>query len=271
MRELIDCHVHTAACGHATGTAAQMIGAGVFGGLTGIVLTEHLPLPDDLNHGFSFAPSAEAFAAYADEVRATAARVKGLSVVVGAEADWLPECPDSMAAQMSVARSAGVEVLLGSVHTIDGWPFDSPDHLDGWEQHGVDETWTTYFSLWCDAVASGAFDVMAHPDLPKKFGHRPSFDPRELYDAAASAAAEAGVAIEISTAGLRKPVGELYPGPELLSMFASRGVPATVGSDAHSPADVGSRIGEAFEAAAAAGYERVALPLGGGEMRWIEL
>jgi histidinol-phosphatase (PHP family) len=112
---------------------------------------------------------------------------------------------------------------------------------------------------------------MAHPDLPKKFGHRPTFDPRELYAEAAHAAADAGVLIEVSTAGLRKPVAELYPGPELLQAFSDRGVGATVGSDAHAAGEVGYLIEEAYEALAIAGYREVAFPISREETRFIEL
>lgn len=271
MRELIDCHIHTAACGHASGTVAQAVGAAVFGGLAGIVMTEHLPLPDDLNHGGTFAPAREAFLAYAQEVAVSAERVRGLDVILGAEADWMPERPEAMDVQMATAREAGVSVLLGSVHTLEGWAFDSPDHLTGWDERGADAVWSAYFTAWCAAVRSGRYDVMAHPDLPKKFGHLPSFPLDDLYDTAARAASESGVLIEVSTAGLRKPVGELYPAAPMLERFCAAGVPATVGSDAHAPAEVGYRIGHAYEALATAGYERVAFPRGGGDVTWIEI
>lgn len=271
MRELIDCHIHTDACGHASGTAAQMIGAAVFAGLSGVVLTEHLPLPQELNSGGGLAPDPAGFARYAEDVRATATRVKGLEVVLGAEADWLPERPEAMAAQRATAEAADVQVLLGSVHFLGDWPFDSPDHLEGWDSRGVDAVWEQYFAVWCDAARSGQFDVMAHPDLAKKFGHRPSYDAGALYAEAADAAKDGGVLVEVSTGGLRKPVGELYPAHELLAAFHARGVQATVGSDAHSPSEVGYEIAAAYEALRAAGYSRVAMPVGRGEVRWIQL
>jgi histidinol-phosphatase (PHP family) len=62
-----------------------------------------------------------------------------------------------------------------------------------------------------------------------------------------------GVALEISTAGLRKPVGELYPAA---SMLASR-PPITLASDAHVPADVGRDLDRAVAHARLAGYETV--------------
>lgn len=271
MRELIDCHVHTACCGHASGSVDQVVGAAIFAGLNGIVLTEHLPLPVDLDPAREVSPCEEDFTAYAHDVIAIADRVRGLDVVLGAEADWLPGREDESHAVRRLATQLGVRVLLGSVHILDAWTFDDPNTVDQWDSRDVDAVWSRYFEVWCDAARRGGFDVMAHPDLVKKFGHRPSMDLRELYEEAARAAAEGGTMIEVSTAGLRRPVGELYPGPELLKAFRQAGVAATVGSDAHSPSEVGMDIGRAFDALLTAGYERAAFPLGAGEVRWIEL
>jgi len=271
VRDLIDCHIHTEKCGHGSGTVAQRVGAAVFAGLSGIVLTEHLPLPDELDPDHHLAMPASDFPSYVEEVREQAARVRGLEVVLGAEADWLPAYADFAATTRAQAAEMGVEVLLGSVHFIDKWAFDDPHHLEMWDTCCVDDVWTSYFGQWCDAAASGLFDVMAHPDLVKKFGHRPAFDPRELYAEAARAAAEGGVLIEVSTAGLRKPVGELYPGAELLAAFRAAGVGATVGSDAHDPSEVGYRLDLAYAALADAGYDRVSFPRGSKLTREVEL
>lgn len=271
MRELIDCHVHTAACGHASGSVREVVDAAVASGLSGIVLTEHLPLPDALNPGDTFAPSAERFLEYARDVRAVAGDHPELDVVLGAEADWLPHRPEAMAAQAGIAAEAGVDVVLGSVHFLGDWPFDSPDHLAEWDVRGVDRTWRDYFEAWGDAATSGRFHVMSHPDLVKKFGHRPSFDALPLYVQAADAAARGSVLIEVSSAGLRKPAREIYPGPDLLSCFFRAGVDATIGSDAHCPAEVGRDLECSIGALIAAGYSRAALPLKGSDVRWITL
>jgi len=279
VRELIDCHIHTHCCGHATGSVEEMVAAAGAVGLTGVVFSEHLPLPDDLDPLGDLAPSAEAFADYAARVRSAAnvaapdaIRANGKPMIMlGAEADWLPWRLQDTERQLAIARGAGVQVLLGSVHFLDGWAFDNPASLDEWERRDVDEVWRAYFERWCDAARSGLFDVMAHPDLPKKFGHRPTFDAKPLYREAACAAAEGGVFVEVSTAGLRKPVGELYPGPELLAAFAEAGVGVTVGSDAHAPSEVGFKIAETYTVITKAGYERAAFPLGSGKARWVAL
>lgn len=271
MHELIDCHIHSSLCGHAEASVQQMVSAAVFAGLSGVVFTEHLPLPDILDPHRHLSMAEDALESYVAQVAEMAGRVRGLDLVVGAEADWIPEHEEYAAAQRARARGLGVQVLLGSVHFLGDWAFDDPHHLEEWERHDVDAAYERYFALWCDAARSGAFDVMAHPDLIKKFGHRYSGDPAALYRGAAQAAADGGVLVEVSTAGLRKPVHELYPAAQLLAQFKEAGVDATVGSDAHSTAEVGDRLADAYAALTAAGYERVAFPQGEGRVRWIEL
>ncbi len=271
MRELIDCHVHTELSGHGSGSVGQMISAAIFKGLGGIVLTEHLPLPDGMDPHNHISMPAEKLGAYADDVRLWAERAKGLQVVLGAEADWIPGREDETAAIREVAAHAGVQVLLGSVHFLGEWAFDDPHHLEEWDDRDVDEVYVSYFAHWCHAARSGLFDVMAHPDLVKKFGHRPSFDPRGLYEEAARAAADGGVLIEVSTAGMRKPVAEIYPAHDLLVAFRSAGVGATAGSDAHAADEVGLDIEVAYAALVAAGYSDVCLPVSRHESRSIPL
>jgi len=271
VRELIDCHVHTELSGHGSGTVAQAVSAAVFKGLTGLILTEHLPLPEGIDPANHISMPMSALGTYASEVSEWAGRARGVQVVCGAEADWIPGREAETAAIRRAAVDAGVAVLLGSVHFLDGWAFDDPHRVDEWEDRDVDAVWARYFEVWCDAARSGLFDVMAHPDLVKKFGHFPSIAATELYSEAARAALEGGAAIEVSTAGLRKPVAELYPGPDLLRVFAQAGVPATVGSDAHDPSEVGLDVEVAYEALHEAGYRHVTFPVSREEVRVIDL
>ena len=113
---------------------------------------------------------------------------------------------------------------------------------------------------------------MAHPDLAKVFGQRPSAAVGdELGDQLAECFRAAGVCAEISSAGLRKAAGEVYPSDPWLAKLYTAGVPITLASDAHRPADVGVGVDRCLVAASAAGYtslarfrgrEREAVPLG---------
>jgi histidinol-phosphatase (PHP family) len=196
-----------------------------------------------------------------------AAAEAGLPVRAGIELDWLPE---RSAELRELAGGHGWDYVLGSVHWLGSLGIDHPGY-PVWETLDAAEAWRRYFAELAAAAESGLYDSMAHPDLAKVFGHRPALPLRErLYREAADALAAAGVCIEVSTAGLRKPAAELYPAPALLAACRRAGVPVTLGSDAHAPADVGRDYPVALAALARAGYtsyvrlrgrERLAEPL----------
>jgi histidinol-phosphatase (PHP family) len=259
VRELIDCHIHTARCGHGSGSVGECAEQALSLGLVSIAVTEHLALPDDLDPLRRLSMPPDSMDDYLAEVQAVRDAYPQLEIVTGLEVDYLPGREEQTAAAIGDARrrAGGPTLILGSVHFLGDWAFDDPHCMDEWDHHDVAQAWIDYFDVWTSAVRSGMFDVMAHPDLIKKFGHRPLLEPVDLYTDAARAAADSGVVIEVSSAGLRKPVGELYPGPALLSSFHAAGVPATVGSDAHQPAEVGYRIDAAYDALSAVGYQHV--------------
>ena len=192
-------------------------------------------------------------ATYCDAV--LTAKRRGLPVKLGLEVDYLPDREDELADALAPYPW---DFLLGSVHWIDGQAVDQRPGL--WAESPVGEVWRRYFRCLRAAAQSGLFDVLSHPDLVKIFGRRPSAEEvaRE-HDETAKAVAVSGAAVEVSTAGLRKPVGELYPDAEFLRACRERRVPVTLASDAHVPADVGRDYDRGLELARAAGYETVAV------------
>jgi len=187
--------------------------------------------------------------AYVDAV--LQARERGLPVKLGLEVDYVPGREDETRALLAPYPW---DYLLGSVHFIDGYGVDGEPRLV--DEVGVEEAWRRYFESLARAARSGLFDSLSHPDLVKIFGERvDGFD----YSAVADAIAESGVAVEVSTAGLRKPVGELYPHPDFLAACRERGVPVTTGSDAHVPELVGRDFDLARELLREAGYETITI------------
>ena len=67
------------------------------------------------------------------------------------------------------------------------------------------------------------------------------------YVVAMDGIAESGIAIEVSTAGLRKRAQEIYPAPAFLAMCLEAGAPVALSSDAHRPEDVGADYDRALE------------------------
>jgi histidinol-phosphatase (PHP family) len=142
------------------------------------------------------------------------------------------------------------DYVVGSVHFIGD---DAVDHegFDIWDGTGdPDRVWSRYFETLAAAARSGLFDILAHPDLVKVWGRGrplPDRDPRAHYEPAVEAIAETGVAVEVSTAGLRKPVGELYPAPAFAEMCVEAGAAFALSSDAHLPEHVGYGYDAALE------------------------
>jgi histidinol-phosphatase (PHP family) len=181
-----------------------------------------------------------------------AAKAEGLPVVLGLEVDHYAGRMDEVG---ELLGGYPFDVLLGSVHWIGAWGFDNwfdAAFAGEWDIRSVEGVWDAYTEALEELAASGACDVLAHPDLCKVMGHRPAV-PDEWYDRMAEAAARCGLAAEVSSAGLRKPVGEAYPAPDLLARFAAAGVPFTTASDAHHLDFVAERRGELRELLATVG------------------
>jgi histidinol-phosphatase (PHP family) len=168
---------------------------------------------------------------------------------LGIEADFIPGGEDRMA-ELLAARDW--DFVVGSIHFLgDRGALDHPD-FDIWSATSdPDLVWRTYFEWLGEAAASGMFDILAHPDIVKHWGRKerpwPEKDLRYYYDLAMEAIADSGVAIEVSTAGLRKPVGELYPSSAFLEMCLDAGNPIALSSDAHVPEQLGFGYDQALE------------------------
>jgi histidinol-phosphatase (PHP family) len=182
-----------------------------------------------------------------------AAKAAGLPVVVGMEVDYYPGRMEQVGALLA---QYPFDVLLGSVHWIGTWMFDdlsSAVAMGEWNARSIDRVWDDYTRALEELAASGAVDVLAHPDLCKVAGRRPAV-PDEFHDRMAEAAAAAGLAAEVNSAGWRKPAGEAYPAPSLLERFHARGVPVTTASDAHRLGEVAYRSADVRRLVTAAGY-----------------
>jgi histidinol-phosphatase (PHP family) len=172
--------------------------------------------------------------AYCEFVRSTPLRL-------GVECDFVPGAEGRTAAML---EARDFDYVVGSVHFVgEGDAAVDHDGFDVWEGGGdAEEIWTRYFDHFDRCARSGLFDILAHPDLVKLWGKGrplPDGDLRRFYEPAVEAIVAGGSAVEISTAGLRKPVGELYPARAFAELVVEAGVPFALSSDAHLPEQVG--------------------------------
>ncbi len=158
---------------------------------------------------------------------------------LGLEVDFIPGREDRT---QNLIDRLDLDYVVGSVHFLGDRAVDDSSY-DVWEgAKSPEEVWRRYFETIAESAMSGMFDILAHPDLVKIWGERrplPAGDLRRYYEPAIEAIAESGIAVEVSTAGLRKPVGEIYPAPAFLLGCLEAGAPIALSSDAHVPEHVG--------------------------------
>jgi histidinol-phosphatase (PHP family) len=185
----------------------------------------------------------------ADDLDAYCEFVAGTPLRLGVECDFIPGAEERTAALL---QARDFDYVVGSVHFI-GEGADAVDDTawDVWDGEGdAEQIWRRYFEALAGCARSGLFDILAHPDLVKVWGRArplPDQDLRAFYEPAVEAIAESGIAVELSTAGLRKPVGELYPARGFAEMCVEAGASFALSSDAHLPEQVGFEYAKALE------------------------
>ena len=184
-----------------------------------------------------------------DDLDAYCDFVRGTPLRLGIECDFVPGTEEATAALLGARE---FDYVVGSVHFIgEGDSAVDHDGFDVWEgSEDPDEIWRRYFEALAACARSGLFDILAHPDLVKVWGRArplPERDLRAFYEPAIEAIVESGIAVELSTAGLRKPVGELYPARAFAELCVEAGAPFALSSDAHLPQQVGFEYDRAVE------------------------
>jgi histidinol-phosphatase (PHP family) len=252
---LTDYHVHTKLCRHAEGEMADYVQAAAAAGLDEIGFADHSPWPIGYDSQYRMTPGE--FPQYRAWVREMQDRGGPVRIRYGLETDWVPGCMEEVFGNLAAEP---FDYLLGSIHYTDELPFDDPPNAWRWqEQAQVDHVWRRYAELMLEMVCDGRIDILSHFDLPKKFGWQPTCPNAflESVDEIFRVAGEHGLALEINTSGLRKPVGEIYPSLAVLQRACERGVGLTLGSDAHIPGDVAADFPAALDLARAAGYREI--------------
>jgi histidinol-phosphatase (PHP family) len=251
---LTDYHVHlrpdepgtTAELFFTTANAERYREAASERGIAELGVSEHVyrfeQALDVWKHPFWQANAREDLDGYCEFVRSRS------DLKLGIEADFVPGGEDRMA---SLLEARDFDYVIGSVHFLRDEAVDMEDYsIWHGQSHSPEEIWRRYFETLGEAARSGLFDILAHPDLVKVWGAdrpRPEGDLRRYYELAIEGIAESGIAVEVSTAGLRKRAQEIYPAPAFLEMCLEAGAPVALSSDAHRPEDVGADYEQALE------------------------
>lgn len=259
----VDMHSHTFHS-HAKDSAAAMCDAAMDKGMAVFGLSEHSLRPAGYAYPRDYQPRLEAgFASYILEVREQQQRYLGrMNVLMGLEMDYIP---GQEAFAEKACKAYPYDYVIGGLHFQGQWGFDhSASDWSGLSESSCFNHFVEYYKDLEKMARCGLFQIAAHPDLIKLFRletfHQWLETPeaRELVYAALMAVKEAGMAMEVSSAGLRKGLGEPYPGPVLMQMAAGINLPIAFGSDAHAADQVAYAFDELAGYARRFGYTQSA-------------
>ena len=173
---------------------------------------------------------------------------------LGIEIDFVPGQEERMDRD---AAAFPYDYVIGSVHRVIGEEVDHPDHQEIYERMETDELYARYFENVRKAALSGRFEVLGHPDLIKIFRRFPENDITPILEETSDAIAESGIVVDVNAAGLRKPIGEVYPSRDFLTMLHRRGVPIILSSDAHAADQVAMGYETSVKMVREVGYREV--------------
>jgi histidinol-phosphatase (PHP family) len=175
---------------------------------------------------------------------------------LGIEIDFVPGKEERMDHD---STALPYDYIIGSVHRVDGEEVDRATDQTIYERWDTYDLYEAYYANVRAAVFSGRFEVLGHPDLIKIFRRFPDRDITGMLEETADAIAESGIVVDVNSAGLRKPIREIYPSRKLLEMFYRRGVPIILSSDAHAPGEVGMGYEKSLPLVRDVGYREVVI------------
>ncbi len=247
-----DYHLHSFLCKHGEGEIYEYVEAAIGQGFAEIGFAEHIPIPGLDDPDGRMRP--DEFPIYLNDINEARKKYPEIKIRLGIEADYMPERLDYL---REFLLAHPFDFVIGSVHFLGEWDFTNPAHADRIDEFGVNETYQAYYRLLARAADSGLFDVIGHLDIPKKFGRLPTVDLTDEIDQVLAIMKERGLALDVNTSGLRKPIKEIHPAKNILQRACEIGVPVVIGSDAHRPAEVGYFIKETYALIQEIGYKQV--------------
>ena len=150
------------------------------------------------------------------------------------------------------------DYIIGSVHFLNGWAYDSSEIKAEWNNHDLREIYEWYTQEVEKLAAAKLYDVLGHPFNIRLFKNIPDFDVTEYLERAAKALKAADMAVDVNTGTrYRYPIEEISPYPEFMKIAAEYNLPIIISSDAHKPEDCGNFCDEAIVYVKSFGYTKI--------------
>ncbi|MHA1230755.1 MAG: histidinol-phosphatase HisJ [Candidatus Helarchaeota archaeon] len=253
---LIDYHVHTKMCRHASGEIHEYIEYAIKKQLSEIGFADHFPmfyLPEAVDTTY-YCMLEEEVPIYIKKIKNMQEKYQDIEIKIATEVDYYTGKEKII---KNAIKKYDFDYIIGSVHVVDDWCIDDSKNISIYEKVGIINVYEKYFSALKKAIESKIFDIIGHLDLVKKFGFRPNKNISYLIDPIIESIKKNKVCIELNTSGDRKPVNEFYPSRHILKKCFENDIAITIGSDAHKPEEVGWKFNDGLKLLREIGYTQI--------------
>lgn len=227
------------------------ISPAIAAGLSEIGFSEHLTLFKEQEDWNMNPVNISPYIHHLENLRDT---VKEIKVRIGLEVDYFEGKEKEI---YDYLHPLPLDYVIGSVHYLGEKTVDlGPEFYEG---KSIDRLFESYIESVITAASSKLFDIIAHCDLIRIYGYKPTGDLEPLYRKLAKAMKKSDVAFEVNTNGRNRPLADFYPDRRFLHVFREENVPVCVNSDAHMPSRVGQYFDEAYELLRYIGFTEMAV------------
>ncbi len=247
---IVDLHNHTPLCNHAKGSIEEFTKNAIEKKIDIFGFCDHAPMNFDEKYRMSFS---QMNTYEKDVLHVKKKYIDKIEILLGYEVDYLDGYIDDR------VLNANVDYLIGSVHFLNKWGFDNPEFIGEYKNRDIDEIWEEYFRAIKEMAKSQLFQIIGHIDLIKLFKYLPKKDIRLIAKNAIKEIKKSDMVVELNSAGLRKPVQEIYPSSNIMELLAEYDIPITFSSDAHKIDDINYKKKEILKYANSFGYKKCAV------------
>lgn len=229
-------HCHTV-FSDGNNTVEEMILAAKNAGFTHLGISDHLIVPKITDFSEKIASCQQ----HVQHIRSASEKFN-FPVYVGFETDYFPQ--DGWDEALLIFKeTVKADYLLTGNHFVSGEDGEYYPILKfpwkGISEKEANKIISKHFQNISQAVRSGLFDFLAHPDFIRWSSPCGETDfVAERMDII-EALSETHLPVELNTKGLRK-IGDFYPANWMLKEIAKRKIPMLISDDAHDVTDVGS-------------------------------
>lgn len=244
---LADTHTHTRFSSDSNAEPAQMLAAAKAAGLSTLCFTDHMDLDFPGDATLFVFDTKEYFHELLPLKKQYAKDQTMPKLLLGIELGLRPDRPDLRDRMDTILATHPFDFVIGSTHVVDEL---DPYEQDYWKLPG-DRLLRYFEDIYANVAEHTCFDSLGHLDyiiryLPDSVSLVKDYrvrDYMDLIEETLRILITRGQALEVNTAGLRKGLSFPHPKAEILTRYRELGGELlTLGSDAHTPSDVGADI-----------------------------